>query len=205
MMKTNDEHARLVIQEETPIFDRMFRAVELVRQRLERTCNALKNADVPYAVIGGNAVAAWVATIDDGAVRNTRDVDILLREEDLERASVAMAAAGFVRSSVMGVTVFLDGPEGKASQGVHVLLADRKVREDYATATPKIDQTAAVDGKSIIELEALVEMKLNSYRDKDRTHLRDMIQIGLIDATWPLRFPKPLGDRLQQLLDDPDG
>ncbi|MBX3417111.1 MAG: nucleotidyltransferase family protein [Pirellulaceae bacterium] len=202
---TRDDSLKLTIHEEPSVFERMFRAVELVKQRLERTCEALKRAGIPYAVIGGNAVAAWVATIDDGAVRNTQDVDILLREEDLDRATEAMAAAGFVRNSVMDITVFLDGPDGKPSQGIHVLLADRKVRDDYASPTPKISQAADIDGKSIIELEALVEMKLNSYRKKDQTHLLDMIHIGLIDSTWPSRFPPPLGQRLQQLLDDPEG
>jgi len=62
-----------------------------------------------------------------------------------------------------------------------------------------------IEGMSIVELAALVEMKLNSFRDKDRTHLRDMIQIGLIDSTWPERFAKNLGDRLQVLLDDLEG
>jgi hypothetical protein len=56
-----------------------------------------------------------------------------------------------------------------------------------------------------VELEALVEMKLNSYRDKDKTHLRDMIQIGLIDASLTSRFPPELAQRLQAILDDPDG
>ena len=46
------------------VFDRMFSAVEKVRERLDRACQALNSADVPYAVIGGNAVAAWVATRD---------------------------------------------------------------------------------------------------------------------------------------------
>jgi hypothetical protein len=32
-----------------------------------------------------------------------------------------------------------------------------------------------------------------------------MIQLGLIDAGWPSRFPAQLGERLQLLLDDPDG
>ena len=48
-------------------------------------------------------------------------------------------------------------------------------------------------------------MKLIAYRDKDRTHLRDLIDIELLDATWPERFEGELGDRLQKLLDDPDG
>lgn len=195
----------LAREETNSVFERMYRAVELVKQRLDRTCIALRNARVPYAVIGGNAVAAWVATIDDGAVRNTRDVDILLREQDLDSAAIALASAGFVRDSVMDVIVFLDGPNGKPSQGIHVLLAERKVRKEYATATPRIDQAVDIEGRSIIELTALVEMKLNSYRRKDQTHLLDMIQIGLIDSTWPKRFATNLGDRLQELLDDPDG
>jgi len=196
----------MFVREETnSVFERMYRAVELVKQRLDRTCIALRNASVPYAVIGGNAVAAWVATIDDGAVRNTRDVDILLREQDLDLATVALESAGFVRDSVMNVIVFLDGPNGKPSQGIHVLLAERKVRDEYSTATPRIDQAVDIEGRSIVELSALVEMKLNSFRRKDQTHLMDMIQIGLIDSTWPERFAKNLGDRLQELLDDPDG
>jgi hypothetical protein len=61
-----------------------------------------------------------------------------------------------------------------------------------------------MDGKQIVALEALVEMKLNSFRDKDRTHLRDMIQVGLIDSNWPGRYAKQLGDRLKDLLDNPE-
>ena len=195
----------LVREETNSVFERMYRAVELVKQRLDRTCIALRNASVPYCVIGGNAVAAWVATIDDGAVRNTRDVDILLREQDLDLATIALESAGFVRDSVMNVIVFLDGPNGKPSQGNHVLLAERKVRDEYSTATPSIDQAVDIEGRSIVELTALVEMKLNSFWDKDRTHLRDMIQIRLVDSTWPERFVKNLCDRLQELLDDPEG
>ncbi len=70
----------------TDILERMARAVNEVQQRLHRAAKALEAGGVPYAVIGGNAIAAWVAKIDAGAVRTTRDVDILIRKEDLERA-----------------------------------------------------------------------------------------------------------------------
>lgn len=53
------------------ILDRMVNAVERVRQRLQRASNVLDAAGIPYAVIGGNAVAAWVARVDESAVRNT--------------------------------------------------------------------------------------------------------------------------------------
>ncbi len=58
---------------------------------------------------------------------------------------------------------------------------------------------------SVVSLEALVRMKLTSYRRKDQVHLLDMIDIELIDSTWPAKYPGELGQRLQQLLDDPDG
>jgi hypothetical protein len=48
-------------------------------------------------------------------------------------------------------------------------------------------------------------MKLTSFRDKDRMHLRDLIDVGLIDAMWPARLPPELASRLQGLLDNPNG
>jgi hypothetical protein len=201
----SEQLASLVRQQSLDVFERMFRAVELVQERLNRACGALAAAQVPYAVIGGNAVAAWVATIDDGAVRNTRDVDLLLAEEDLDRATEALQAAGFIRDLVMDTIVFLDGPQGKPSQGLHILLAGRKVKPEYASPTPLVRQAVEINEKRVVELEALVEMKLNSFRRKDQTHLLDMIQIGLLDATWPSRFPPSLAQRLQALLDDPEG
>jgi hypothetical protein len=201
----NYELNKLLVQEHSSIFDRMFGAVEKVRERLDRACAALEQAQVPYAVIGGNAVAAWVATIDDGAVRNTRDVDLLLNESDLEQATAALSQVGFVRDRVMDVIVFLDGPDGKPSQGIHILLAGRKVKESYISASPQVDQSQMIDGKRIVNLTELIRMKLNSFRDKDRTHLRDMIQVGLIDPTWPERLELELGLRLQELMNDPEG
>ena len=193
------------LREKTSVFERMFEAVEKVKERLDRSCAALESANIPYAIIGGHAVAAWVATVDDGAVRNTRDVNLLLREEDLDRAEVAMTNAGFVRGKVMNVIMFIDGPDGKPSQGVHILLAGQKVKQNYATATPTVDQIQKIDDKRVVELAELVQMKLNSYRDKDRTHFRDMIGVGLIDKSWPAKFAPELRQRLQELLDDPDG
>jgi hypothetical protein len=51
----------------------------------------------------------------------------------------------------------------------------------------------------------LVRMKLTFFRDQDRTHLRDMLEVGLIDATWGKRLPAELARRLQELIDNPEG
>src|SRR2546429_7315214 len=90
--------------------DRMVNAVEKVRQRLLRAAKALSGAHVPYAVAGGNAVALWVSRVDESAVRNTQDVDILIRREDLNRVREALEAVGFIYRRAAGVDVFLDGP-----------------------------------------------------------------------------------------------
>jgi hypothetical protein len=36
-------------------------------------------------------------------------------------------------------------------------------------------------------------------------HLRDLIEIGLLDQSWTDRFTAPLAARLQELLDNPEG
>lgn len=183
----------------------MIRAVEKVRARLDRAVAALEGAGIPYAVAGGNAVAAWVSRIDDAAVRNTQDVDILLRRQDLDRAKVALTAAGFVFRHVKSIDMFLDGPDAKARDAVHVIFAGEKVTIDSAAASPDVTEVDNSGPFQIVDLEPLVRMKLTSHRLKDRVHLLDMIGVGLIDETWPARFPAALAARLQSLLDNPDG
>lgn len=184
--------------------ERMVRAVEKVRDRLLRAAKALGDAGIPYAVAGGNAVAAWVSRIDEAAVRNTQDVDILLRRTDLDRAIAAMSAAGFIYRHAASIDMFLDGPEAKARDAVHVVFAGEKVRPDYLLPAPDLSESEHAEAFSVISLDALVRMKLTSFRDKDRTHLRDMLEVGLIDAAWVARLPTELAGRLQQLIDNPE-
>jgi len=186
-------------------WERMIRAVEKVRARLDRAVSALEAAGIPYAVAGGNAVAAWVSRVDEAAVRNTQDVDVLLRREDLERTKTAMAAAGFVFRHVKSIDMFLDGPEAKARDAVHVVFAQEKVNADSLVPSPDVTEVDDSGPFQIVDLEPLVRMKLTSYRLKDRVHLMDMIGVGLIDASWPSRFSTELAARLQSLLDNPDG
>jgi len=183
----------------------MIGAVEDVQKRLMRSTSALERAGIPYAVIGGNAVAAWVSRVDREAVRNTKDVDLLVRRSDLIAATGVLERDGFVAVEVQGVTIFLDGPNGKPSQGVHVLIAGEKVRPDYVAPAPDVNESEEMEHFRAIGLEALVRMKLTSFRDNDRTHLRDLVGVGLVDATWPARFQPELAARLQGLLDNPDG
>jgi hypothetical protein len=186
-------------------WERALMAAEKVKERLRRATRALDAAGVPYAVIGGNAVAEWVARIDDEAVRNTRDVDLLIRRADFAAVQTVLESAGFVYHHVMDVDLFIDGPQGKPSAGVHLLFAGEKVREGDDHPCPELDESERAAEFQVISLQALVRMKLLSWRLKDRVHLLDLIGVGLINTTWPARLPPPLAGRLQQLLDNPNG
>jgi hypothetical protein len=185
--------------------ERAVSAVEKVRERLLRATQALREADVPYAVAGGNAVALWVSRVDEAAVRNTQDVDVLLRRADLPAAKAALESAGFVHRHIAGIDAFLDGPDARPRQAVHLVFANEFVREGEAMASPDVTQAEDAGLYRVLSLDALVAIKLTAFRDKDRTHLRDLIDVGLLDASWVGRLPVPLAERLQQLLDTPNG
>jgi hypothetical protein len=186
-------------------FDRVVQAVEAVRNRLLRATASLESAGIPYAVVGGNAVAVWVARIDPAAVRNTQDVDILVRRSDLDAVTSALQGAGFVRRNVLGVEMFLEGPRGRPRDGVHVLFAGEKVRPEYSLPAPELTDTEQGPQFRIVNLDALVRMKLTSFRRKDQVHIEDMLDVGLIDASWCQRLPADLAARLQEILNTPDG
>jgi hypothetical protein len=165
------------------ILDRMERAVAKVRERLLRAAAALDQASVPYAVVGGNAVASWVATVDEGAVRTTRDVDFLVRRSDLPTITAALERAGFVRDELLDVIMFRDGPEGKPSEAVHLLFAGEKTRSDHLLPAPEIQTVNDPANFRVISLESLILLTLTSNRRKDQVHVEDMINVGLIDAS----------------------
>jgi hypothetical protein len=186
-------------------------AVENVRRRLLRAAAALAAAQVPYAVVGGNAVAAWVSRVDEAAVRNTRDVDVLLRREDLAAATAALETAGFhhrrvaSRGRAGAMDVFLDGAEGKVADAVHIVFAAERTLPDQPEPNAAIDESEDAGAFRLISLEALVRMKLSAFCDKDRVHLRDLVSVGLIDASWLERLPPPLRVRLESILSSPEG
>ena len=186
------------------ILDRMEQAVAKVRERLLRATAALNQAGIPYAVVGGNAVASWVATVDEGAVRNTRDVDILVRRSDLAAVTSALESAGFVSGELLDVVMFRDGPEGKPSEAVHLLFSGEKMRPGQLLPAPEIETVADAANFRVIALGSLVAMKLVVNRTIDHVHIRDLIGVGLIGTPWLDKLPLELAERLKQILDTPD-
>lgn len=186
------------------LWARMERAVEKVNERLRKTVWILEDAQVPYAVIGGHAVRAWVAQVDEAALRTTRDDDILVRPADLPALTKAMTRAVFHHRNTSGLdNMLVEHPDASARDAVHVLLVGNVERE--GEPKPDIELATRSDDFCPIELEALVRMKLNAFCRKDQVHLLDMISLGLIDDSWTERFSEQLRLRLEELLRDPDG
>ncbi len=181
-------------------WERMIAAVDDVRERACRAAGALQRAGIPCLLVGDNAVAAWVARVDREAVRNTKDVDLLVRRQDFVRVVDALRSVGFMHQNVAGVDMFLDGPEGSVRSAIHVVFAGEKTRPDHLLPAPEVSESEAGPDFSVPTLEALVRMKLTSFRLKDKVHLIDLFEVGLIDAAWCDRLPPDLAARFAQLL-----
>lgn len=102
----------------------------------------------------------FVSRIDEAAVRNTPDVDILIRREDFERIKMALDEAGFVYGSSKNVEFFLDGPDAKIRDAIHILFADEKVRDRYLAPTPDVSESDHAGQFPIVDLESLIRMSL---------------------------------------------
>jgi hypothetical protein len=185
------------------LWERYLMALDDVTDRLQRIARALEQAGVAFALVGGQAVALWVATKDPAAVRTTKDVDILLRREDLPRARAAAATVALDYFEVVGVGMFLERADPNPRKAVHLLWAGEKVRPEYPLPSPTVDERELLEpGKPVVALAGLVRMKLMSNRDQDRVHLRDLIDVGLVQRDLLQTLPPDLASRLDALLSE---
>ncbi len=162
--------------------ERAIIAVEKVKERLRRATSALDEASVLYAVVGGNAVAEWVARIDEDAVRNTPNVDLLIRRPDFPAARACLEAVGFSTSNSSTSTLSLTGRKGNraARSTSSTPVRKSKGRRLQFTRNRRIGTSHRI---SVVRLEALLIMQLTSYRLIDKVHLRDMISSALLTRT----------------------
>ena len=176
-------------------------AVEDVTQRFLRVTAAFDAAHIPYALVGGQAVALWVATEDPDAIRITKDVDILVRRDDLPAVRKAGLSIGMDYFEVMGVGMLLERDNPNPRRGVHFIWAGEKVRPENPLASPSIETIERLDsGRPVVPLIGLVQMKLMANRDQDRVHLRDMIGVDLISREMLPSLLPEFAARLDALL-----
>ena len=177
-------------------------AVERVERRLRKVTAALDEAGIPYAVIGGNAVAAWVAKADPSATRTTKDVDLLVNRADLDCITSSLENLGFQRQDLRTLTLFIDPDEPSRRAGVHLVWAGERVRPSYSHAAPTLDEAVREpEGFLLLDLAALVRMKLTSLRDIDRVHIADLLSVEMIDARVRAALSPDLRERLRGIED----
>lgn len=175
-------------------------AIDRVHKRLRRVAAALDAAGIPYAVVGGNAVAAWVGRVDQGATRATKDVDLLVRRADAPRITAAITALGFSREDLRDIVLFVDPEEPSKKSGVHLVWANEKIRPSYTVLSPTVEEAVRdPEGFLVIDLPALVRMKLTSFRPIDQVHVADMLSVGLIEARIRAGLPAELLARLEDV------
>jgi hypothetical protein len=183
------------------LWERYIMPMDAVTDRLNRITGALTKLGIPYALVGGQAVALWVATKDPAAVRTTKNVDILLNRADLPIAKSAAMSVGLDYVEVVEVGMFLERTDPNPRHGVHLIWAGEKVEAECSLPSPTIDERQELEpGKFVVTLAGLVRMKLIANRDQDRVHLRDMIDVGLIDRSMLAGQPEELAARLEALL-----
>jgi hypothetical protein len=175
-------------------------AMERIERRLRQVTAALDAAGIRYAVVGGNAVALWVAKADPAATRTTKDVDLLVRRDDLDRISEVMRGLGFESQDLRPLVLFIDPEEPSRKSEVHLVWAGEKVRPSYAHPTPLVTEAVRdTEGFWVLDLPALLRMKLTSMRDVDRVHVADLIRVGMVDHGVRDALPSDLRGRLEEI------
>jgi hypothetical protein len=102
----------------------------------------------------------------------------------------------------MGVGMFLEQADPNPRSGVHICWAGEKIRPQYECPAPTIDQRESLGDCDVVSIRDLVVMKLQAGRDQDRVHLRDMIDVGLIERRMESDLPDELAARLNDLLSE---
>ncbi len=142
---------------------------------LRALIDILNREGIPYAVCGGIAVALY------GYVRTTKDIDILVQEEDIVRIAAAVKDQGFVFDA--GRIPFDAG--GPAEREIHriskiidgeTLTLDLLIVDEVYQAIWEDREVGDWQGRQInvVSLEGLLRMKEIAGRSKDLLDIEEL-------------------------------
>ena len=160
---------------------------------LHKITDALAAENIPHELIGGLAVLIHVEGADPTQTALTRDVDLMVRRSALERIKEAAAKNGFRFRHAAGVDMLLYGSTESAKNRVRLIFSGEEI--------PIHPEKKVIHGREVwvVPVADLVRMKLSSYRDKDRVHIRSMDAAGLITREVERGLPDELHSRLQHV------
>ena len=157
------------------------------------------SAGLEYRVIGGLAAYLYVEELEPDAGRLTKDIDIAVRRDDLDRIAKAAESFGLQYRHVAGVDMLVQADQPSARRAVHLAFTGGKVRPEYQEPTPELGSYRQLRGLRLIPLPDLVRMKLTSLLAKDEAHLKDLDEAGLITLEVEAGLSPALAERLAQV------
>ena len=172
--------------------DRLFDLAKLVER-------VFTSAALEYRVVGGLAVYLYVEEREPDAGRLTKDIDIAVRREDLQKIAQAVEPFGLQYRHAAGLDTLVQTGEPSARRAVHLVFAGEKVRPDYAEPTPELGPYRTIQGMRLLPLADLIRMKLTSFRARDEAHLKDLDEAGLITTDLEAGLSPTLLERLARV------
>jgi hypothetical protein len=169
---------------------------------LHRITGALSAAQIPHELIGELAVLIHVEEANPEHATLTRDVDLMVRRADLDRIKDAAANSGFRFRHAAGVDMLIHGGAESTKNAVHLIFCDEKVRPEYSLPAPSIaPEKKHIHGDEVlvIPVAELVVMKLTSFHDKDRVHVRSLDACNLITPEVEAKLTPELRQRLRHV------
>ena len=146
-----------------------------LKQELLGVVAALNRAAVPYALCGGMAVVLH------GYPRLTRDIDLLIRKQDLEAAESALAAYGF---SIPGGRIPFDRGRPYEREvfriskriGDDLLTVDLLLLPDFLEDVWARRETYELDevGVTVVAVDGLITMKKIAGRHQDLSDIEHL-------------------------------
>jgi hypothetical protein len=147
------------------------------------------SAGLEYRLVGGLAVYLYVEEAEPDAGRLTKDIDIAVRRDDVERIAKAAQPFGLRHRHVAGVDMLVQADQPSARRAIHL----------HHEPTPEFGPYRQIGGLRLIPLADLVRMKLTSFRAKDEAHLKDLDEAGVIKPEVEAGLTPMLAERLAQV------
>jgi hypothetical protein len=141
-------------------------------EELRGLIDVLNREEIPYAVCGGIAVAIY------GYSRTTKDIDLLVREEDVERISEAVKEQGFVFDAGR-IPFDVGGPKQREIHRISKIIGEEVLTLDLLI----VDQVyqgiwddREWQGRRIhvVSFDGLLEMKRIAGRGKDLVDIEEL-------------------------------
>ena len=161
---------------------------------------ALRDLGVPFEIIGGVAVNAHIYASDPSRSFVTRDIDLLVRRDDLSRIAEAAEPLGYMPKRMAGGYTWIR-PGQDPGEAVHLRFAGERSRPREPLPYPELDpeekRLLSLD-VPVAPLKDLLQMTVSSLRLKDRAYIQILDEAGMITPALEDQLPPFLRHRLAE-------